>query len=134
LVLSLREAGFFDTGSALLRPDAVPAFDAMANVLNEQPHFFRIEGHTDNVPIHNERFASNWELSTARATEIVRLLVTKYGFQPETLSAAGYAEFHPATDNATEDGRRTNRRVDVVVLKDGFHPRDFKATDGSETQ
>lgn len=116
LVLSLREKGFFDSGSAQIRPEAMERFDRLARVLGEGPYRLRVEGHTDDLPIHNSRYASNWELSTARATEVVRLLVTRDGFFPDNLSAAGYAEFHPAGDNATEDGRQSNRRVDIVVL------------------
>jgi chemotaxis protein MotB len=116
LVLSLRELGFFDSGSARIRPQAQPAFSRLAEILKDQPHRLRIEGHTDNIPIHTARFASNWELSTARSTEVVRLLITKYGFEPDRLSAAGYGEFHPVADNTTLEGRENNRRVDVVVL------------------
>lgn len=88
----------------------------MAKVLSERNYNIRIEGHTDDVPIHNPQYASNWELSTARSTEMVRLLITRYGFSPELLSAAGYAEFHPIASNDTEAGRALNRRVDVVIL------------------
>jgi len=79
------------------------------------PNEISIEGHTDNVPIHNSQFASNWELSTARAVEIVRLFITRYGFSPDRLSAAGYSEYHPIASNSTAEGRQLNRRVDVVV-------------------
>jgi chemotaxis protein MotB len=116
LVLSLREVGFFDSGSAAMRPQALAAFSRVVKILQEEPHRLRIEGHTDNIPIHTRRFASNWELSTARATEVVRLLIMRYDFSPDRLSAAGYGEFHPVADNSTLDGRQSNRRVDVVVL------------------
>ena len=76
----------------------------------------RIEGHTDNVPIHNGQFASNWELSTARASQLLRLFVERYQMNPARLSIAGYAEFHPAAPNDTPDGRARNRRVDIVIL------------------
>jgi len=76
----------------------------------------QIEGHTDNTPIHNLQFPSNWELSTSRATEIVRLLIVREGFAPDRLSAAGYAEYHPVATNRTTEGRGMNRRVDIVVL------------------
>jgi hypothetical protein len=69
-----------------------------------------------NIPIHTQRFASNWELSTSRATEVAKLFVTRYGFPPESLSAAGYAEFHPVAPNTTTEGRAQNRRVDLVVV------------------
>jgi chemotaxis protein MotB len=75
----------------------------------------RVEGHTDNVPIHNSRFSSNWDLSTARATAIVRLFIVKYGFQPDRLAASGYAEFRPVAGNDDAAGRAQNRRVDIVI-------------------
>jgi len=116
LVISLREVGFFDSGSARIRVDSEEAFSRIARVLLERPYRIRIEGHTDNVPIHTAQFASNWELSTTRATELVKTLIEKYNFAPERLSAAGYAEFHPIAGNDSEDGRKLNRRVDVVIL------------------
>ena len=76
----------------------------------------RIEGHTDDTRIHNVRFPANWELSAARATEIVRHLIVRDGFAPERLSAAGYAEYHPVASNRTIMGRGMNRRVDIVIL------------------
>jgi chemotaxis protein MotB len=116
LVISLREIGFFDSGSATLRPTSEAAVERIARVLAAQSNTIRIEGHTDNVPIHNSHFASNWELSTARATEMIRLFITQYNFPATRLSAAGYAEYHPATSNENADGRAQNRRVDIVVL------------------
>jgi chemotaxis protein MotB len=116
LVISLREIGFFDSGSAELRPASEAAVQRIAQVLGAQNNNVRIEGHTDNVPIHNAQFASNWELSTARATEMIRLFITHYNFPATRLSAAGYAEYHPVAGNETVDGRAQNRRVDIVVL------------------
>jgi chemotaxis protein MotB len=117
LVVSLREIGFFDSGSADIRANSLKAFDRMAILLAKKDYRIRVEGHTDNVPIHNQRFADNWELSTARATEMIRLLITNYNFPSDHLSAAGYAEFHPVPDNRTNAGRALNRRLDVVILK-----------------
>jgi len=116
LVVSLREAGFFDSGSAGTKASSQPAFSRMTTVLREREYNIRIEGHTDNVPIHNSQYTSNWELSTARSTEMIRLLILKYGFAPERLSAGGYAQFHPIASNASAAGRALNRRVDVVIL------------------
>ena len=116
LVVSLREIGFFDSGSASIKPGAEAAFGRVARILQQHSFAVRIEGHTDNVPIHTSQFASNWELSTARATELVKALVEQHGISAERLSAAGYAEFHPAASNATAKGRQLNRRVDVVIL------------------
>jgi chemotaxis protein MotB len=116
LVLSLSEVGFFNTGDATLLTDGQNTLTRIAKVLNAKGFTVRVEGHTDNVPMHNSRFKSNWDLSTARATEVVSLLVERYGFDPRQISAAGYSEYHPITSNDTEEGRRTNRRVDVVVV------------------
>jgi chemotaxis protein MotB len=118
LVISLREFGFFDSGSAAMKVSAQPALDRIANILAARTCRLRIEGHTDNVPIHTVHMASNWELSTARATELVRLLILRYHFSPVRLSAAGFAEFHPIAGNDTDQGRAQNRRVDVVILSE----------------
>jgi chemotaxis protein MotB len=116
IVVSLREAGFFDSGSTTLRPSAEPTLEDFVKVMAPLRIRIRIEGHTDNVPIHSGRFNSNWELSTARATEIIRLLITRYGMAPARLSASGYAEFYPVASNDTPEGRALNRRVDLVIL------------------
>jgi chemotaxis protein MotB len=116
LVISLREAGFFDSGSAGVRAASQPTFSRIAKLLGEGRYNIRIEGHTDNVRIHNTQYSSNWELSTARSTEMIRLLVVKYGLDPERLSASGYGEYHPIASNRTEAGRALNRRVDLVVV------------------
>lgn len=116
LVVSLREMGFFDSGSSEVRTDALPALDHLISVIAPHDLHIRIEGHTDNVPIHNERFNSNWELSTARAIEMIRLFIMRYHMAPERLSASGYAEYHPVASNDTAEGRAKNRRVDIVIL------------------
>ena len=108
--------GNFESASAKMKSESQPAFDGIANMLREGHYRLRIEGHTDNAPIHNSEFPSNWELSTARATEIVRLLIVRDGFIPDRLSAAGYAEYHPIASNRTLEGRRANRRVDIIIL------------------
>jgi chemotaxis protein MotB len=116
LIISLREIGFFETGSAEIRGDSLPAFARIATLLSTHRCRIRIEGHTDNIPIHNSRFRDNWELSTARSTELVRLLIVKYGYAADRLSAAGYAEYHPVASNDSAETRAQNRRVDIVVL------------------
>ena len=120
LVISLKEIGFFESGASSVRANSQPAFDRIAVQLARRPYHLRIEGHTDDVPIHNAQFASNWELSTARSTELVRLLIVKYGFSPDRLSAAGYAQYHPVADNNAPGGRAQNRRVDVVILRQEY--------------
>jgi len=115
LVISLREAGFFSSGSATPQPGTLPVLRAIASRLGKTPYDLRIEGHTDNLPIHNEAFDSNWELSTARATRLARIFLGTRDIRAEHLSAAGFAEFHPIATNETAAGRAENRRVDVVV-------------------
>jgi chemotaxis protein MotB len=114
LIISLREVGFFDTGSDKIKASSVPAFAQLAGILRRHGSYIRIEGHTDNIPIHNLRFSSNWDLSTARATATIRLLI-HYQLDPEHMAAAGYAEYHPVATNTTLEGRAMNRRVDIVV-------------------
>ena len=116
LVISLREAGFFDSGSAVPKPEALPTLRQIAAKLGAKPYDLRIEGHTDNVPIHNAEFDSNWELSLARATRIARIFLEMNAIPPGHLSAAGYAEYHPVASNDSPQGRAENRRVDLVVL------------------
>lgn len=115
LVISIREAGSFPTGSADLSLAAQTGLGQIAETLAEVGNAARVEGHTDDVPIHTDRYRSNWELSTARATAVVAFFVAA-GLSPTRLSAAGYGEFHPRVANDTPEGRAQNRRVDVVVL------------------
>lgn len=115
LVISLREAGFFNSGSAAPKPIAQPTLSEIVAEIAPTSFDVRIEGHTDNVPIHNSAFDSNWDLSTARAVSIARLVLDMHTIDPVRISAAGYAEFHPVAPNDTEAGRALNRRVDLVV-------------------
>jgi chemotaxis protein MotB len=116
LIISLKEAGFFDSGSAEIKVSSYALLAKIAESLSEYSNQIRVEGHTDNVPISTRAFPSNWELSTARATNIVRHLLNYYKFDAEKLSATGYAEFRAVADNSTSEGRSKNRRVDIVVL------------------
>ena len=116
IVVSLKEAGFFDSGSAALRPEAIPTLNEIVKVIGPSQLRVRIEGHTDDVPIHTAQYDSNWELSTSRATEIIKLLITKYSITPNRLSASGYGEYFPVASNRTAEGRSQNRRVDLVIL------------------
>ena len=129
LVLSLREVGFYESGASQMKSSSQQIFDRIAALLLKRDCRLRIEGHTDNSPIHNAQFSSNWELSSARATEIVRLLIVRDGYPPDHLSAAGYAEYHPIASNANAVGRGTNRRVDIVILA-----RDVEAASDSASQ
>jgi chemotaxis protein MotB len=116
IVVSLKEAGFFDSGSTALRPEAIPTLTDIVKVIGPGRMRVRIEGYTDNVRIHSARYDSNWELSTARATEIIKLLITRYSITPNRLSASGYGEYFPIASNLSLEGRSQNRRVDLVIL------------------
>jgi chemotaxis protein MotB len=116
LVLSLAEAGSFPAGRADLTPEATDVMLTVAAALRRLPNLIRVEGHTDDAPIRTPLFASNWELSTARATRVVQLLIERGGIDPGRLSAAGYAEYRPRVSNASTETRARNRRVDIVVL------------------
>lgn len=116
LVIRISDHIFFNSGEAIIRPDMEPVLNVLARTFEKIPNHIRIEGHTDNVPIHTARFPSNWELSTARATMIVRYLLDHFQFDPDRLSATGYAEFRPVDTNNTPEGRLQNRRVDFVIL------------------
>lgn len=117
VIVRFADQVLFDLGKADLKPEAVEVLDALADVLDGIPNHIRIEGHTDNWPINNERFPSNWELSTARATTVLRYLIETHGMSPESLSAAGYGEYRPLEPNDTAENRARNRRVDIVLLR-----------------
>ena len=122
-VVSLHELGFFDSGEARLMPGAAEKIKRIASVLNQYGLDMRVEGHSDNVPIHNAEFASNWDLSTARATVVAKLLLDEAGVDPKRISIAGYAQYHPAASNDTPEGRKANRRVDIVVVSSFKQPQ-----------
>jgi Flagellar motor protein len=106
----------FDTASADLKPDAQTLLRQVAEKLAPFDNQIEVSGHTDNRPIRTAKFQSNWELSSARATAVVRLLADS-GVDPAQLSAAGFAEFRPVADNTTEEGRAANRRVVLMVAR-----------------
>lgn len=116
LVISIADKVFFDPGQASLREEVKPVLDKVAQTLLKVPNHIRIEGHTDNIPINTLQFPSNWELSSARATSIIRHFLFKYPFDPKKLSAAGYGEYRPIASNSTQEGRLRNRRVDIVII------------------
>lgn len=115
LVISLIDKSFFETGSADIRPGARPVLKKIAANLKAMPNSIRIEGHTDSIPIRTARYPTNWELSSARATSVVRFMSEQAGIPAFRLSSASYGSFKPIASNGTADGRRRNRRVDIVV-------------------
>ena len=116
LVLSLMEAAFFPSGEDTIDPGTYPTVEKIAAAVRALPNPVRLEGHTDSVPIHNSRFASNWELSAARAVAMLRLLNQRFQIPIERMAIAGYAETVPAETNETAEGRARNRRVDLIIL------------------
>ncbi len=115
-VISLKELGFFNSGQAGLRPGAAAKIERIAKVLSQHGFNLRVEGHSDNQPIHTAQFNSNWALSTARAMAVLLLLVHDSDMDPSKISLAGYGQFRPIADNTTAEGRKMNRRVDLVVV------------------
>lgn len=119
LIVSIPETGAFPVGSADLSPALEQVMGGLAQALERLPNAIRIEGHTDDVPIHTARFGSNWELSAARAIRVVEILMARDGVSPDRLSVAGYGEYRPRVSNTTPGGRSRNRRVDIVILNTG---------------
>jgi chemotaxis protein MotB len=119
LIISMREKGFFASGDSSIAPDSLPILAKIAAVVQALPNPVRLEGHTDARPIHNSRFHSNWELSTARSIAMLELLRDRFQISPSRMAVAGYAENSPADTNDTEEGRAHNRRVDLVLLSAG---------------
>lgn len=115
LEVEIRAAVLFDSGSAQVKPEALPVVDQVVDILAGIPNSVRVEGYTDNVPISTGQYRSNWDLSAARAGSMVHRLLQR-GLDPLRLSLAGYGEYRPIADNASDDGRSRNRRVVLVVL------------------
>lgn len=118
LVLSLAsDKVLFAPGSADIRPEARSVLTNIAQVLRSVPNEVRVEGHTCNLPTRSGSYPSNWELSTARATNVVRYLIGSGNLSPRRISAAGFADTRPVVPNDYEEHRRLNRRVDFVILR-----------------
>jgi chemotaxis protein MotB len=116
LVVSLRQAAFFPSGGDDIAPAAFGTMAKIARVIADLPNPIRLEGHTDSIPIHNEHFRSNWELSAARSIAMLELLCGTYHLDRNRFAIAGYAETSPVDSNNTPEGRAHNRRVDLVIL------------------
>ena len=118
LTVSILDRVMFDSGEAILQPEGESVLRKIAAILAGHPDLkIHVVGHTDNVPIRT-RFASNWELSTARALAAVHFLTEKAGVDPRRIGAVGYGEFRPLADNSTPEGRARNRRIAITILPD----------------
>jgi chemotaxis protein MotB len=133
-VVSIREAGTFGVGSAELSDAARSVLGEVADALADVDHPVRIEGHTDDVPIRTAKYKSNWELSTARATNVVSFFVEDRGLPPSRFSAAGYGEFRPRAANDSGANRAANRRVDIVILNDATRLAEEPATPQADAE
>ncbi len=116
LVIRLNNSVLFDEGSAIIKKDAYKTVDEIIQTLSGIDNKIMVEGHTDSTPIHNAQFPSNWELSTARATNIIAYMLKSNKIQPNRISAVGYGEYMPIADNTSTGGRLLNRRVDIIIL------------------
>ncbi|SRR5581483_12499798 len=116
LVISLRQAAFFPSGEDTIDSSMYPSLEKIAATIRQLPNPVRLEGHTDSVPIHTERFHSNWDLSAARAVAMLRLFSTNFNVPEQRFAVAGYAANVPVDSNETDNGRALNRRVDIVIL------------------
>ena len=116
LVVHILESALFNEGSAVLQPKAVEVLDLIYENVKETPNHVRVEGHTDDRPINTLQYPSNWELSSARATEVVRYFINNHSMPPDRISALGYGQYRPVRPNNSIENRATNRRVDVVIL------------------
>ncbi len=129
LTISMVDRVLFHSGQAQINQDGIKVLKQVGNVLNKiADKQIQIEGHTDNVPISTklqDRFKTNWELSTARATTVVHYLINRGGVDRQYLSAVGYADTHPIASNDSEEGRSSNRRIEIVL-----YPKDLKKIAG----
>jgi len=135
LVISFKEALLFPSGSDVLTPQAHSIIVQVAGSLLDLPNFIRVEGHTDNLPISSGKFASNWELSTMRAANVVHVLNGEAGLPSDRLSIVGYGEYRPLVPNDSDINRAINRRVDIVILKkkyDYFEPPSAPAAENGQ--
>jgi len=134
LVISLTGEILYEQGRANIREQGREVLAMISDILKDVPNDIMIEGHTDNVPIRTDEFPSNWELSTARAVNVIKFLIEERNFEPARLSAAGYSEYRPAAENNTAAGRAENRRVEVVVLNSQYTLNNGSEAEGKNNQ
>lgn len=120
VVLVLQERTLFETGEAELLPEAIPFLNKVGTLLEAIPNIVRVEGHTDSRPISTYRYPSNWELSGARASVVIRYLIDTFDLEPDRFISVGYGETRPVAPNTTEENMRQNRRVIIVVADPSY--------------
>jgi chemotaxis protein MotB len=124
--ISFEDALLFDFGKAEINSSGLAFLNKIAALVQKIPGLVRVEGHTDNVPIHTHRFPSNWDLSTARAVSVVKYLIDIGKINPQRLSAVGYGDSRPLVANDTATGRAKNRRVEIVLITEGEKQKNVK--------
>lgn len=127
LTISIRDNALFDIGSAVVKPESRQLAVAISNMLQQFPSYnVIVSGHTDNMPISNSEYASNWDLSSDRALHFMKILLTNPNLNPSKFTSTAYGEYHPVASNNSDVGRAKNRRVEVSIIR--------KYTDGGEQQ
>lgn len=126
LIITLQEKSFFQSGDDTIYEQSYPTFERVAKIIAQLPNPVRLEGHTDAVPISNQRFKNNWELSTARSIALLQLFQERFKLNTAKYAVAGYAQNLPVASNDTEEGRARNRRVEIVILGQQRSPADLR--------
>ncbi len=116
VIIEIKENILFDSGKVELKPKSMVLLDKLTGLINEFDNEIIVEGHTDNVPIDNKEFPSNWELSVTRATTVVRYFTEEKNVDPKRLSAAGYGEYRPIAPNDVPKNKTLNRRVNILIV------------------
>jgi len=120
VVVGLMNTVLFEPGSSEIRQEAIPTLIQIGIIARDVHNYIRVEGNTDDVPQNSAQFPSNWELSVIRATEVLKLLITQSGVEPDKISAVGYGEYRPSVPNISAENRSHNRKVDIVILSDAM--------------
>lgn len=120
LIIRLKDDILFGSAESQIQPESYPVLNKIIDILSKTDNPVIIEGHTDSFPIKSEKYSSNWELSTARATSVIQYLVNTKRINPKRLSAVGYGEYVPVAENTSNSGRMKNRRVDIIILENNI--------------
>ncbi|MDK2586100.1 flagellar motor protein MotB [Romboutsia sedimentorum] len=124
LVLSFNDNLFFDSGKADVKSEQIDKFTKIGEIIKQstvRDSYIRVEGHTDSVPMNGEFYKSNWDLSVMRSSNVAQILINKAGVKADKVSATGYGEYRPKADNSTDEGKSTNRRVDILIMNSKFN-------------
>lgn len=121
LAVKLKDSILFNPGKADITPGSREKMIKLGQILSKTKSYIRVEGHTDNLPTHNDQFNSNWQLSSVRAANVAELLISNTGIDPSKVVAVGCGEYRPVASNQTAEGRAKNRRVEIIVVNDKYN-------------